>query len=158
MLNDEIASYAKYIIEKSGGPSPYYMEVPQDFVVPAVYFPQPEISSFPHTLSGYAIEYAWYVKFFAADSPNAMKMAYDALSAVQEQRNAIPLVNEQGMETGGILRVKEPVARVVGEGVAQLYLRWESHWLYDAADVEKVTDIFVETHLKNAYGIAMERI
>ena len=64
MLEQEIASAIKFILESAGRPTPYYHNVPQGFLVPAVYFPPPEIISAGDTLLTYSLEYSWYVKFF----------------------------------------------------------------------------------------------
>lgn len=64
MLEQEVASVIKYIIEKSGNPYPYYNEVPEDFIVPAVYFPVPEIVTGADTLSTYKLTYLWFIGFF----------------------------------------------------------------------------------------------
>ena len=45
MLEQEMASIIKFVLDRAGGPSPYYWNVPRHFCVPAAYFPTPEIDT-----------------------------------------------------------------------------------------------------------------
>ncbi|MCX4265958.1 MAG: hypothetical protein OSJ64_03975, partial [Firmicutes bacterium] len=60
MLEQELASIMKYLLDTADNPSPYYWQVPQNFVVPAIYFPIPEIVSGGETFLTYKLDYAWY--------------------------------------------------------------------------------------------------
>lgn len=40
-LEQEIASIIRFILDATTGLTPYYQQVPDSFIVPAVYFPQP---------------------------------------------------------------------------------------------------------------------
>ena len=39
MLEKEVASIIKFILDSAGNPVPYYHNMPENFVVPSVYFP-----------------------------------------------------------------------------------------------------------------------
>lgn len=58
MLEQELASIMKYTLDAAGTPTPYYYRVPQHFMVPAVYFPLPEIVSGGETFLTYNLDYA----------------------------------------------------------------------------------------------------
>ena len=45
MLEQDLASIMSFLTIHSGNPAPYYKNVPEQFRVPAVYFPRPEIGS-----------------------------------------------------------------------------------------------------------------
>lgn len=56
MLEQDLASIMRFLTEKSGSPAPYYNNVPEQFRIPAVYFPRPEIGSSGDTLNTYALD------------------------------------------------------------------------------------------------------
>ena len=44
-LEQEIASVIRFILDSVPGITPYYWDIPEGFVVPSVFFPQPELTS-----------------------------------------------------------------------------------------------------------------
>ena len=64
MLEQEMASIIKFVLDNAQGPSPYYWNVPQHFCVPAAYFPTPEIDTGGETFLTYYMDYIWYIKLF----------------------------------------------------------------------------------------------
>lgn len=125
MLEQEIASAIKFILDSAGAPTPYYHSVPQDFLVPAVYFPAPEIISAGDTLLSYSLEYSWYVKFFHKNTEEAYAMAVKVLTALQSRKNVIPLVDDKGKLTGRGFRVSDPSLKNF-DNAAQLTIIWKS--------------------------------
>lgn len=138
MLEQEIASAIKFILESAGNPAPYYWNVPQDFAVPAVYFPVPEITSGGDTLSSYNLNYSWYIKFFHKDTQSAHELAFSALTELQSRRNLIPLINETGELTGRGFRTHDPELKKIDDGAVQLTLTWDSPRPYQRANTQKV--------------------
>ena len=53
MLEQEMASIIKYVLDRAGGPSPYYWNVPRHFSIPAAYFPTPELDTGGETFLTY---------------------------------------------------------------------------------------------------------
>ena len=132
MIEQEMASIIKYVAEKAGGPSPYYWNVPQNFTIPAVHFPVPEISSGGETFSTYYLDYVWYIKFFHRTEQGAYAMGQTVLNSIRAARNLIPLIEEQGNEIPGEwVRVDDPSLKVVDDGAAQLTINWRSRRPYD---------------------------
>lgn len=132
MIDQEMASIIKYVAEKAGGPSPYYWNVPQNFSIPAVHFPVPEISSGGETFSTYYLDYVWYIKFFHRTEQGAYSMGQTVLTSIRAARNLIPLIEEQGNAISGEwVRVDDPSLRVVDDGAAQLTINWRSRRPYD---------------------------
>jgi len=158
MLEQEIASAMKFIIDKAGNPAPYYGNVPQDFLVPAVFFPQPEIDSEGYTLDSYALKYSWFVKFFAKDTQSAQHMGRSVLTALKGNRNAVPLIDEDGELTDRRFRMKDPLLKPIDDMAVQLTLMWVSPRLYDADDVQKADEINFNIGLKNAFDNAVKQI
>lgn len=129
-LEQEAASVMAFALRSAGNPNPYYWDVPQDFEYPAMYFPQPEIETGGDTLGTYASEYAWYINVFAETTEEAYEIANRALTALKRAKNYVPLLNEDGTETGKKLRLKDPGIKRVDTGVAQLTIEWTSRRSY----------------------------
>jgi len=127
-LDQEIASVINFALISAGNPTPYYWNVPEGFIVPAMYFPVPEIESSGATLYDYALTYIMFVTVFAKESQDAHELAFLVLNAIKKRRGAIPLIDENGEYTGRIIRLGHPTSKIVeGKlGTVQLMLSWES--------------------------------
>lgn len=140
MLEQEIASIMMFVLGRTGNPTPYYYEVPEGFLVPAVYFPVPEIVSRGDTFATYSLEYNWYIKFFHSSTLLSHEMALTALTAIKETGNLIPLIDENGQLTGSGFRINDPSIRAVYDttGVVQMTLIWNSPRPYDRTKCQKM--------------------
>lgn len=157
MLEQEIASAIRFIIDSTGNPTPYYHNIPQDFLVPAVYFPPPEIVSAGDTLRTYSLEYSWYVKFFHKNTQGAEALAFAALTALQARKNVVPLIDEQGELTGRGFRMLDPELRPL-ENAAQLTLMWRSPRPYNEDPAQKMMVYDLNMTAKSAYESAVSQI
>lgn len=137
-LEQEVASVIAAVQRTAGDISYHYWNIPQDFDCPAMYFPQPEIGSDGDTFGTYALEYAWYINVFADTTEEAHEIAFRVLTALKEARNYVPLLNEDGTETGKKLRLKDPGLKRVDTGVVQLTIEWTSRRSYAGAEPTKV--------------------
>lgn len=52
-LEQEIASVIRFILDSVPGITPYYWDIPEGFVVPSVFFPQPELTPLGDTFASY---------------------------------------------------------------------------------------------------------
>ena len=107
-LEQEIASVIRFILDSVPGITPYYWDIPEGFVVPSVFFPQPELTPLGDTFASYAVEYDWYIKFFASTDEDAYASAAAALNAICAARLLVPLIDEAGAAVGGGVRLKDP--------------------------------------------------
>lgn len=140
-LEQEIASIIKYLLDATGNPSPYYYSVPQSFVVPAAYFPTPEIDTDGDTLNTYGMDYVMYVKFFAKSTREAYNYGVTALTKTRGRRNLIPLINEMGNDTGKGMRIYDPDLKMLDDGAAQLTIAWRSRRPYDRREYAEVRSV-----------------
>jgi len=151
-----------YILEKAENPSPYYDELPEGFVVPSVYFPQPEIDSSGDTLNAYAFNYAWFIKFFALDKPSVYALALLVLASIKRERNRIPLIDEDGNKTGRTFRVDDPSIRAIAESPAayQLSLSWTSRRPFaDVASQDYEVEGFeLNIYTRDAFDAAVNQL
>lgn len=142
-LEQEVASVMAFALREAGDPHPYYWDVPEDFERPAIYFPQPEIDTGGDTLGTYASDYEWYINFFADTTEEAHAIARRVLTALKRAKNYVPLLNEDGTESGKKLRLKDPSLKRGDTGVSQLTIGWTSRRSYadDEPPKVKITQI-----------------
>lgn len=131
MLEQEIASIIKFILDSTGNPTPYYYRVPQSFTLPAVYFPQPELTTGKGTLSDYSAEYYWAITFFDLSTEKAYEMARTAFLALNAGRSWVPLVDTDGNTTGQAIRLENLKLRPTDECAAELSFGFKSYRQYD---------------------------
>lgn len=158
MLEQEIASIIKFILTATDNPNPYYYNVPQDFLVPAVYFQQPEINSRGDTLKTYALEFSWFVKFFHKDTQSAHALAYATLTALQYKKNVVPIIDETGLLNGKGFRIKDPSIKAINDGVAQITLNWDSPRPYFEESYEKMMVYNSNINVKTVYESVVNNI
>ena len=137
MLEQEIASIIKWMLDKTGNPHPYYYAIPQSFAVPAAFFPTPEIETGGETLNSYNIDYVMYVTFFAKTRQEAYRLGFMAVSETRAAHNLIPLINEDGSETELGVRINDPTVKVLDDGAAQVTVSWRSRRPYTTDTAEK---------------------
>nr|DAG87051.1 MAG TPA: hypothetical protein [Caudoviricetes sp.] len=161
-----MASIIKFVLDKAGGPAPYYWNVPQNFSVPAAYFPTPEIDTGGETFLTYFMDYVWYIKLFHATAQGAYSLGHPVISAIRAARNLIPLIAEDGSEIDGSwVRVNDPQLKVLDDGAAQLTISWRSRRPYSdtTADREQAhtfhVDVFMQSGktVSDAYAEALEQ-
>ena len=131
MLEQEIASIMRFCLDAADNPQPYYYDVPEDFQVPAMYFPQPEIDTAGETFLTYAFKYSWYINIFCSTTEDAHALAWQVLTAIKQARNLIPLLDDEGEDSGSGLRINDPRLVRVDTGVVQIVLTWTSRRPYD---------------------------
>lgn len=144
MLEQEIASIIKFVLDSVGNPAPYYYNVPKSFSVPAVYFPRPEIATGGETFRTYRMEYDWFIKFFHSTTEDAHALAMTALTAILERRNLIPIIGTDGTPTGKGLRINDPAIKEIDNNTVQLKITFTSRKPYYRPDVEKMQHYSIE--------------
>lgn len=147
-MEQELASIFSFVLKSADNPQPYYTDIPQDFTVPSVYFPIPEITTCGDTFNTYGAEYDWYIKFFHSTTQAAYLLALKALTAIKENRNLIPLLDENGAKIGGI-RIKDPELRIADECAVQLTIRFVSRRPYIQSNGPKSQDFAIDIKIKS---------
>lgn len=137
VLEQEIASLIKFILDSAGNPAPYYNEVKENFVVPSIYFPSPEIDSDGETFNTYRLGYDWRIKFFHKTTEDAHAMALTVLTALKGARNCVPLIDYEGNPTNENLRIDDPSIKKLDSGVYQLYVSFDSRRPYNDPEYVK---------------------
>lgn len=158
MLDQEIASAMRFLIVAADNPKPYYYNIPEDFLTPAIFFPQPEIRTSGDTLKTYALEFSWFVKFFDKDTQSAHLRAFAALTALQYKMCVVPLIDTAGELTGRGFRMNDPAMRPVDAGAVQLTLSWNSPRPYFEEVAQKMRVYHTNMWVKSAYESAVDQI
>lgn len=136
MLQDEIGSIMRFCYDKN--PVKTYSErIPQDMIIPCMYFPEPIIVSSSDTIYAYVNVYQIFIKIFAQKTQAASRMAHDIAEEFRKRRGIISLVNHDGSLTGQYMQINLDIqTKPLDEGVAQLSLKWKSRYLYQRRDPE----------------------
>lgn len=166
MLEQDLASIMSFLTIHSGNPAPYYKNVPEQFCVPAVYFPRPEIGSSGDTLSTYALDFSLFVKFFHKTKEEAYELGFAAMNAILERRNRVPLIDETGKPTGKYIHIRDPTLRAVDESAVQLEIGWtarkpfliEPVTMMQTYEIEgwHEPDIYITRRIETAYSAAVK--
>jgi len=156
VLEQELASIMKFILDATDSPAPYYHTIPENFLVPSVYFPTPEITSDGETFLTYRLDYVWYISFFHSTTQDAYSMALKALTAIKESRNLIPLISDTGATTGKWLRIRDPELKKVADGAYRLVIEFASRRPYRKQSAEYAQSFTVNQSIKPNYIITRE--
>lgn len=149
-MEQELASIAKFILNAVGSNVyPYYRELPEDFRVPAVYFPVPDITTGNDTFDTYRADYLWLVTFTCSNQQDAYQLGLTALTAIKKSRNLVPLLNASGNQIGKrYFRLDSPQLKAADGNTVTLKLRFTIRKSYDEKRGEKVMFFNVDKFLK----------
>lgn len=111
----------------------YTKEVPENFVVPSMYFPEPFSFDGNDTTSTFMKTYNLVVKLFHTDSQQANSEAERIADTLRRKRMLIPLIEQDGTPTGEYLRISRIDTRIV-DGVAFITINWNSRYHYERDD------------------------
>lgn len=142
MLEYEIAAIY-YFVAGIITAQPYFESVPQDMLIPCVFYPTPTPVASGFSVNAYMTEFAMYIKFMAHSTMEAYEMGEKVLQAIMEKRRKVPLVDETGKQTGKNFRVNMPKLKKIENGVYQMELSWNRHTRYDEKEVTLARDIFM---------------
>lgn len=138
LIEQETASIMKFALNNAGNVSPLYYSVPESFRYPAMYFPQPEIITSGDTVETYAMRYLWFIKIFCETTEKAHEIAWKVLTALKQNRNLVPLIDENGRSSGKLLRLDDPSVSNIDTGVSQLSVSWTSRRPYTQENSQKM--------------------
>ncbi|MDO7787128.1 hypothetical protein P6N53_07850 [Desulforamulus aquiferis] len=126
----------------------YTKRVPQNFTVPCIYIPPPVESDGSDTVSTFLKTYTLGVKIFHVDSQQAVEKVQEIADAIRVGRYLIPILTQDGNQTGKCIRIKRADVRSADEGVAILSLTWNSRYKYDKPTYEKMGQLKLNENLK----------
>lgn len=149
MLEHEIAAIYYFIAETVDAEA-YFQEIPQDLIVPCVFYPAPEQTGGVFSLSKYKTDFVMYIKFMARSTMKAYEMGNSVLQKLMKENRKIPLVNERGVKTGQKFQINNPVLKGIDNGVYQMEISWVRYSEYTKNSVNRAHEFFIN-------GISAER-
>ncbi|MDN8592026.1 phage portal protein [Paenibacillus sp. 11B] len=126
----------------------YTDRMPQDFVVPSLYFPQPIITDAPSSISSYRVDFSLAVKVFDRTDEQAGDAAERIAQIFRQTRMTIPVIDEDGQNTGQYMRLRRAETRLIDDDVAQLTLTWSSRYQYSRVDYEKMGSLLLNQGIR----------
>lgn len=143
MLEKEIAGIMRFVLDCAGNPVPYYHNVPENFAVPSVFFPSPEIEFQPDTLNSYGAVYSMFVKFFHSSTERAYELALPVFHGINAARRDIPLYDISGKLTGESVRINNIQMKKADECAYQIQLDWISRIAYTQTEAQLVRNFYI---------------
>ena len=125
----------------------YTKEVPENFEVPSMYFPEPFSFGGNDTNMTFDKTYSLPVKLFHKDGQQAYAEAESIADTVQKKRSVIPLLNSDGTATGQYIRLGRIETRVT-DGVASIVVNWNSKYHYEREDYIPLGNITFDNGVK----------
>lgn len=125
----------------------YTDEVPQNFVVPSMYFPPPFTFDGNDSISTFLKTFTLSVKLFHKDAHAANDEAERIADAVRAKRMLIPIINQNGMPIGEYIRADRIETRI-GDGFASIIITWTSRYFYEREVWPSVQNIVSKSNLK----------
>lgn len=113
-LQQCLASAVRYIQEHSRAgitAAPYFDELPENFIVPSIYFPVPRTESRRATLSAWRTDIHMECWFAAATDWEAFRYADRVRDSILADGCAIDIMGRDGAPSGEKFRVTEPGVR-----------------------------------------------
>lgn len=123
-MNQYEASIARACLEYSGIQYFYDDNVPEDFMIPSLYFPTSEIDTNAVQLNGYNTKYSIYAKVFALTKREALELAEKIVQGIISNHCMLTIFNADGTKGTGLIKLETPSARVIDEGIAQITLSY----------------------------------
>ena len=126
-IEQELASIVRFIEANLSGLDKIFERIPEDFHVPSVFFPMPELTAKKMTMQTMRTTMTWYIKFFASSDVEAYTLASTIESLILYRNCHIPLYAEDGTEEEKTLPVTVPEVIKVDYGVYQIKIACERY-------------------------------
>lgn len=136
----ETASIIKFVLDKTGELTPYYGNLPKDYVLPAVVFRIPDILISGDTLSTYKADYNWNIQFFGNTADEAYEFGNKAFTEIIERRSLVPYIDTEGEEKKQGIRINAFELSGIDECVVQLKILYTIRRPYTRQEVQKMQE------------------
>lgn len=145
-MNPEVGSIMSYFY----GLFPvtvYEKEVPENFVVPSLYFPTPFTFDGNDTNTTFMKSYSLAIKLFHTSPQLAFVEAERIADTIRRKRMHIPMVNKDGSPTNDVIRIRRIEERIT-DGVVSIVVTWDSRYHYDRDDYIALENIQFDNGVK----------
>ncbi len=142
MLENDFYSIIKFILDNANDPAVYYHNVPENFYVPSIYFPTPEVDFKPDTLNSGSSEYRMYVMFFHSSTEDAYRLALPVYHAFCKAKRIIPEIDKSGRKVR-YMHIRDIQLYKADECAYQMRIDWVSRYSYTREDAELARNFFL---------------
>ena len=126
----------------------YEEEVPEELIVPSMYFPPAFSFNGNDTLSTFMKTYSLSVKLFHTDTQTAHAEAERTADTICARRLLVPLLDPEGAPTGKYVHLNRIESRQGSSGMALIVMTWDSRYFYERPTVKSLDDVFLKGGLK----------
>lgn len=145
-LEQSIGSVVKYITERdSESIKVYFNNIPDEFAVPSLYFPIPNVESKKVSLSSYVNRISFEVWVMDRSNWEAEARAASLRDALMLDDLLIPILDIDGTATGKGLRIMEPTQRKQETGVVIVAFTIKDYFKAEK-NPQKAHDIYYAWH------------
>lgn len=140
-IEQELASIVRFVEESTGGIEKIFERIPEDFPIPSVFFPVPELSARKVSMQTMRTTLTWYVKFFASNDMGAYTLASTVESLILYRNCQLPMYTESGELEEKTIPVSAPEVIRVDYGVYQIKIsceRYTSIYRENGADINRI--------------------
>lgn len=124
--------------------TPIIDELPSPAPIKAIYFPPPNaVSSSAFTSAAYERSYLLNARVFGPSSSQAHGVANQIAEAIERKRYAIPKYDIDGSEIARKLIIEDVSFQLIDTRVAALDFTWQSRYMFDIAQYEKMLNLYV---------------
>lgn len=138
-LEQSLGSAIRYILDLDIPESKaYFDEIPEKLYVPSIYFPVPNIETQKATLRSFRVTSSLDAWFMDRTTWEAEARAASVRDSLLCNNLAIPIITENGEETGGHIRLGELSTRRLENGIVILTvpIREYFYWASDTVKIE----------------------
>jgi hypothetical protein len=149
-LEQCLASAVRYIQNHvSIEAAPYFDEVPEDYVVPSMYFPVPRTSSKKVTFRTYLTTVYMEVQFLAATDWMAYSYAGNIRDSIMLDDEAMDIMEKDGTLSGKKIRVGNvTVYPPVETGIVKLSFELKNYFSKDSGEAVKANEVVISGLIK----------
>lgn len=108
----------------------YHDQVPEELVIPSVYYPILSINDSKTSKDHYTLLYTMIVRFFNTTTDKAMQTAEMIANKIRSNGYTVHLRNEDGSESLDTIYIRRVTTAPSGVGSAQLTMTFESQQAY----------------------------
>lgn len=149
MLDQERGSIIRFF-QSVNSVQIYLERIPEDMIIPSMYFPTPLTDGARDSLSSYMNDYQMFIKVFEISTPLAFVKAEKIMEAVKKNRNLIEIYNQDGTTTNHFLRIDKMRSREIETGVYQIEINWKSRRELQRAETAKMAKVNFDMKLGGA--------
>jgi hypothetical protein len=149
MIEQQIASIARNLIDICGIEKVYLDDVPEEFETPSLYIPFPEsVDNTFDSVDTFRRDYVVYINIFHNTTTQAMEVADDVCLNLYSQNLKVPIIRVNGSLDSSYLKLDKCTSSKIDNGVSQVAIQWHNVLKSLDEPIEYFDKLTVESYLK----------